>query len=169
MKKLKHMKYHNDSIATYSFYDILTLNELNQTILSEMKKLRDRCLEPGIYVKHLKNWLSVFSHKQIYAIDGDELKYEPVKCMNKLQKFLPIQQFKDYRNVLRFDKKKNFFCTYFKLHKRVKCLGSSKGRKYIKLDLKSRSYLSNFYNKTNILLHRLLKKYSFQIPKWLNV
>jgi len=72
---LKHMKYHNDTIATnYGFYEILTLNSSNKTVLQGMEKLRNRCLDPGVYVKHLKNWLKYFSPKQLYALDGDQLR-----------------------------------------------------------------------------------------------
>ena len=141
--KQKHMKYHNDSIAqTYSFYDILTLNETNRTTLNHMEKFRHRCLDPGNYVKHLNNWLRYFSFKQIYAVDGDELKYEPVDCLNKLQSFLPVQERINFRSVIKFDRKKNQFCTFYKRPlNRVKCLGSSKGRKYPALDMDSRLYL----------------------------
>ena len=163
------MRYHNDSIASkYSFYEILTLNEVNATILDGMRHLRDRCLDPGVYVKHLKQWLSVFSHNQIYAVDGDELKHEPVKCMEKLQRFLPITSRIDYNRVIKYDAKKRFFCAYLRRPKRVKCLGASKGRKYAPLDAQSRDYLRLFYNKTNSLFRRLLVKYAYQIPRWLN-
>lgn len=164
------MKYHNDSIAiNYSFYEILTLQASNETILKGMEKLRSRCLDPGVYVKHLKNWLKFFSHKQIYAVDGDQLRYEPVKCLNSLQNFLPIQNYFNFKSVIRYDRKKKFFCVLLKEKqpKTIKCLGSSKGRKYSKLDIRTTEYLNKFYSKTNKLFFKLLKKYSFQIPKWL--
>ena len=164
------MKYHNDTIAiNYSFYEMLTLKTSNETIMRDVEKLKNRCLDPGVYVKHLKNWLKFFSPKQIYALDGDQLRYEPVKCLNNLQKFLPVQNIFNFKSVIRFDRKKKFFCAFFKEKQpfRIKCLGSSKGRKYPKLDISSRAILEKFYNKTNKSFLKLLKKYSYQIPNWL--
>lgn len=82
------MKFHNDKIANnFSFYEILTLNTTNSSVISAMQKLRLRCLEPGLYAKHLKNWLKQFSSKQIFLVDGDLLKRKPHLVMNQLQFF----------------------------------------------------------------------------------
>ena len=97
------------------------------------------------------------------------LRYEPVKCLNNLQTFLPIEKYFNFKNVIRFDKKKKFFCAFSREIQsvKIKCLGSSKGRKYPRLDFNSRDYLEKFYNKTNKSFFKFLKKYSYQVPKWL--
>ncbi len=78
------MRFHNDDIAlSYSFYDVITLNETNKTVLDRMKKLRERCIEPGIYYKHFLNWLKHFTPKQFFLIDGDKLRYNPFDTLTK--------------------------------------------------------------------------------------
>jgi heparan sulfate N-deacetylase/N-sulfotransferase NDST2 len=49
----------------------------------------------------------------------------------------------------------------------TKCLGQSKGRQYPDMDLKSKTYLTNFYEDSNRKLLNLHKKYAFNIPLWL--
>jgi heparan sulfate N-deacetylase/N-sulfotransferase NDST2 len=160
----KHMRYHNDAIAiNFSFYDILTLNiqknnKVNKTVLNEMKKLRNRCLDPGLYYKHLMIWLKHFTPKQIIVIDGKNLTYQPVKILNELQTFLNVDYYLDYKNLLKYNKRKGFFCV--KTSSVVKCLGSSKGKKYPKLDDLSQGYLNHFYNESNKKFHTLLKRLS---------
>lgn len=76
------MKFHNDSIAlNYSFYDVITLNASNQTVLDDLKKLRDRCVDPGLYHKHFSNWLKYFSSSQFFFVDGDKLRYDPYETL----------------------------------------------------------------------------------------
>jgi heparan sulfate N-deacetylase/N-sulfotransferase NDST2 len=83
------MKAHNDSIAVnFSFYDVISLNvTVNQTVYEKMKKLRERCLDPGLYYKHFLNWLKHFSYKQFFLVDGDKLKHDPYETMIKYLKF----------------------------------------------------------------------------------
>lgn len=162
----QHQRFHNDTIATkYSFYDVLQLRTKNATELVQMKFLRYKCLDPGLYSKHLKNWLKNFSSKQLVLVDGDLLKTKPYDCLNNLQKELSLPIKIDYRKILKFSKKKGFYCSF--VNNRMKCLGQSKGRYYAPLDLNSSKYLYNFYKNSNRDLYLLLRKYSFNIPGWL--
>lgn len=103
----QHMKSHNDTTAMkYSFYDVLMLNSNNSSTLSHMKSLRNRCLDPGQYYKHLKNWLKYFPSKQIIPVDGDLLRNEPYKCLNDLQIKLGLENQIDYRKIIKYNKKK---------------------------------------------------------------
>ena len=160
------MRCHNSSIANqYSFNDVITMNESNKTMLNELIKLRSRCLDPSNYYKHLKNWLTKFMRKQLISIDGDELRNQPFETMFKLQKMMNVNLILDYKRILKYDKKKKFFCIY---NKKSKCLGSSKGRSYPKLnDTFIIDYLNEYFNKSNILFYNLLKSHSFEVPKWL--
>ena len=166
------MKFHNHTIANiYSFNDIITMKESNKTMLNEILKLRNRCLDPSNYYKHLKNWLAKFTRKQLISIDGDELRNQPFKTMLKLQHMMNVNFTLDYKLILKYDKKKRFFCMYniSKYDRKThKCLGSSKGRSYPKLnDTFMLNYLNNYFNKSNILFYNLLKSYSFDVPRWL--
>jgi hypothetical protein len=167
------MRAHNDSIALkYNFYEILTLkSDKNKSKeFHEISKLRDRCLEPGLYAKYMKFlWLKEFHFDRFLILDGDELKHEPFETMQKLQDFMSLknQDKIDYRSILKYHTKINNFCLY--LNKRLKCLGKSKGRVYEQMDAKSSDYLNEFYRRPNFEFYKLLTKYkrnSF-IPKWL--
>jgi heparan sulfate N-deacetylase/N-sulfotransferase NDST2 len=164
------MIYHNDSIAVkYKLIDILKLNvaeEASEKVITKMKSLRRRCLQPGLYYKHIKQWLEHFSLNQIYLVDGELLVTEPYTVLNRLQKFLSLENIVDYKRILKYDKKKGFFCLNFE--NKNKCLGASKGRNYSALDDETRDYLMKFYRKPNHLFSKLLNKMNLKIPTWLN-
>lgn len=166
------MKAHNDSIALkYKFYDILKLKETNKTILERMNSLRQRCIESGFYFKHLLNWLNHFPLRNIHLVDGELLKANPPESMNRLQKQLKVRSEEqiDYKNLLRFNPKKGFFCKVVgSKNNLTKCLGAGKGRKYEPIDTESESYLNELYKEPNANFLRLLKKRSLKIPLWLN-
>jgi hypothetical protein len=131
-----------------------------------MRTLRKRCLDPGIYHKHLIRWLGHFRAKQIFIVDGDLLKTNPSKILLNLQKFLHLTEIIDYKNYLNFDKRKGFFCLVNKKSQK-NCLGPSKGRKYDKMDSATRDFLENYFLNYNKQLHNLLMKHDFDIPMWL--
>lgn len=160
----QHMRAHQDPVATnMSFYDVITASG---TAPSKVQSLRNRCLNPGLYSQHLNDWLDYFPPRQLYIIDGDELKDDPVTVMNKLQKFLRIEPFYDYNQKIRFDPKKGFFCQVTS-DDRTKCLGKSKGRQYPPIDEQSDEYLKQFYNKHNVALSKLLDRINLEKPEWL--
>ena len=165
---LKHVKFHNDKIANkYSFYDILTLNETDVILIKEMNHLRARCLEPGLYFKHILNWLHYFGTNQLIHVDGELLRIKPFQCLNDLQKRIPqIDVFVDYKFLLKFNKKKGFFCPFDRQKNVTKCLGSSKGRKYDKIDPVSEIFLKNFYKEPNKKFFNFLIKHSYSMPLW---
>lgn len=108
-----------------------------------MRDLRNRCLNPGKYAQHLERWLSFYTPQQLYIIDGESLRKNPVEVMNDLQKFLKIYPPLDYSNHLRFDEKKGFFCQIVG-EKKKKCLGKSKGRQYPPMDARSLKLLQRY-------------------------
>jgi heparan sulfate N-deacetylase/N-sulfotransferase NDST2 len=67
-------------------------------------------LDPGNYASHLERWLNFYKPHQLHIVDGEELKYDPVSVLNRLQRSLGVQPFMDYANHLKFDRKKGFFC-----------------------------------------------------------
>jgi heparan sulfate N-deacetylase/N-sulfotransferase NDST2 len=99
-------------------------------------------------------------------IDGEELKADPVSVMNKLQLFLKIEPLFDYKQHLRFDPKKGFFCQVTNLNS-TKCLGKSKGRVYPPMESRAQKFLRSFYLSHNIALSKLLTKLHHVIPSWL--
>ena len=60
---LQHMRVHNNSVAmNYSFYELLMAPD---SAPQEVRALRKRCLNPGMYAQHLNMWLDQFSFKQV--------------------------------------------------------------------------------------------------------
>ena len=99
-------------------------------------------------------------------IDGEQLKANPVSVMNKLQLFLKIEPFFDYKQHLRFDPKKGFFCQLIHMNS-TKCLGRSKGRTYPPMESRAQTFLRSFYLSHNIALSKLLTRMHHSIPLWL--
>jgi len=159
----QHMRAHADPTSLkYTFKQVLMAGpDSPRALLS----LAGRCLEPGKYAQHLDRWLTQYRPRQVQIIDGEELKYNPVAVMNKLQHFLQISPFFDYNNSLVFDKNKGFFCMV--TGERKKCLGKGKGRKYPPMDQDSKEWLKKYYRKSNEHLEKLLTKLGYSIPTWL--
>ena len=99
-------------------------------------------------------------------IDGDELKSDPATVMDKLQSFLKIDNYLDYRSKLRFDSKKGFFCQINDKNQ-TKCLGKLKGRNYEDMDTVSEKWLRDYFMAHNVALSKLLTRIHANIPPWL--
>ena len=183
----QHMRAHEDEIAMhYSFHEVITATPNNaskalrslqsrylsacfsihlRTYLIINSDLFFRCLEPGKYASHLERWLQHYNTQQLYIVDGEELKSDPVNIMNKLQHFLNIQPIVDYRRLLKFDSKKGFYCPI--LHGKTKCLGKGKGRIYPPMETETQKYLQNYYRLYNEHLLKLLRRLGYATPEWL--
>ena len=131
-----------------------------------MYYIKSRCLEPGIYHKHINLWLSKFSSNNLYLIDSHEFVEKPYEYLNDLQHFFELKTFLDYKNIMAFSEKKGFYCLKYNTTKPI-CLGPGKGRNYSNIDENSRKFLQMYYKKSNIVLKSLLKKNGYKIPSWL--
>jgi len=161
----QHMRAHNDPTAlTHTFYQVL---QANSSSPKPVQSLKSRCLEPGKYALHLEKWLAEFPTSRIVIVDGDELKYNPVDIMNKLQSSLRITPIIDYGELLYYDESKGFYCMKKKGHK--KCLGKGKGRHYSLMEKESRDWLSKYYIKYNKNLESLFIKIGQPLPKWFSI
>ncbi|XP_076368391.1 bifunctional heparan sulfate N-deacetylase/N-sulfotransferase-like isoform X2 [Tachypleus tridentatus] len=160
----QHMRAHKDTTALkYEFYEVVTANDKAP---KNLRDLRNRCLNPGLYAQHLDRWLTFYPPSQLMIIDGEELKADPVAVMNKLQQFLKITPFVDFTNHLRYDPQKGFYCQVTQQNS-TKCLGRNKGRHYPLIDLLSQKFLKIFYLSSNIALSKLLTRLRLPIPQWL--
>lgn len=57
------MRAHSDPVAlNYTFYEIVTSSD---SAPREVRSLRNRCLNPGVFVYHLENWLDSFPSRQV--------------------------------------------------------------------------------------------------------
>ncbi|XP_048248131.1 bifunctional heparan sulfate N-deacetylase/N-sulfotransferase 3-like isoform X1 [Haliotis rufescens] len=176
----QHMRAHEDPTAlNYSFHEIITATEMAPR---RVRELRSRCLNPGTYAQHLMRWLDYFSPRQatiirsdsnatvstenLFIIDGEQLRNDPIHVMHHIQRFLHIDTYFDYSQHLRYDPRKGFFCQVLSDEKN-KCLGKGKGRNYPPMEDKSDRILKRYYRKHNIALSKLLHKLNMVVPDWL--
>ncbi|XP_025083666.1 bifunctional heparan sulfate N-deacetylase/N-sulfotransferase-like isoform X2 [Pomacea canaliculata] len=160
----QHMRSKADVTAlNYTFYSIITADE---RMPRHVRELQSRCLVPGMYAQHLVRWLDYFPSRQVFIIDGEQLRNNPIHVMHKLQQFLHVQPYFDYSQHLRYDSQKGFFCQVL-TDRRNKCLGRSKGRTYQPMDEVSAAHLRHFYRKYNINLSKLLNRLNTPVPDWL--
>lgn len=86
--------------------------------------------------------------------------------MDKVQLFLKLEPYIDYRHKLRFDAKKGFFCQ-ITAGNGTKCLGKGKGRSYPEMDQQAAKYLHGYFLHHNVVLSKLLNRLRVAIPQWL--
>ena len=113
----------------------------------------------------MERWLKYYKAQQLFIMDGEKLKKDPVQTMNNLQHFLNIKPILDYKNLLKYDAKKGFFCPLN--HGKIKCLGKGKGRIYAPMEQESLKYLLDYYRLYNENLLKLLQRLGYAIPEWL--
>ncbi|XP_067259115.1 bifunctional heparan sulfate N-deacetylase/N-sulfotransferase 4 isoform X1 [Chanodichthys erythropterus] len=160
----QHQRAHEDPAALqFSFYEVISADQLAPP---ELRSLQNRCLVPGLYATHLERWLTYYPPNQLMIIDGQQLRNDPAKVMDELQKFLGVTPYYNYSQALTFDPQKGFWCQLLE-GGRTKCLGKSKGRKYPPMDSESRAFLSRFYRDQNIELSKLLHRLGQPLPAWL--
>ena len=135
-------------------------NILNKTNIH--LSFRNSLVKESVYVMHLKRWLKYFPLKQILVLNGDELIQNPYIVMNKIEKFLHIEQFfrPDY---FIFDSIKRFYCLSSKVTgNETKCLSSSKGRKHIgTVNSVLEKKLKTFFKPYNQELFKIIKQKKF--------
>lgn len=159
-----HMRAHHDMTALqYTFYEVVTATDKAPRLLRD---LRNKCLNPGMYAKHIERWLDYFPASQLTIIDGEELRNDPVSIMNDLQRFLNIEPFYNYTEHLRYDKRKGFFCQVIEEDK-TKCLGRGKGRIYPPMNESEAKVLKDFYQSYNVALEKLITRLEYSVPTWL--
>lgn len=175
------MKSHGDKTANnFTFYQVLTLNTTTTNMTTaeseKLSRLRQSCLDPGLYYKHAKSWLKYFPARQLIFLDGELLRSKPYIVLDQAQHFLLTsshhQNMVNYRRMLVYDKKKGFYCVRQARstgRSRV-CLGASKGRHYPSLDERSREFLQRFYSDSNAKFASLLRSKFSHSPSltWLN-
>ncbi|XP_033644350.1 bifunctional heparan sulfate N-deacetylase/N-sulfotransferase 4-like [Asterias rubens] len=154
----------NPASLNYTFYDVISASDGPGTH-PKVVSLRNRCLNPGMYAKHVSSWLSHYSSKKMLVLDGELLKTDPVAVMVKVQQFLGLKRQIDYKDKIIFDKTKGFYCPVKSGRKH--CLPKNKGRSYPPMDDKSKEFLRQFYQNYNFQLRNLLIKKHLHTPQWL--
>lgn len=155
------MRAHNDSSTMrISADELFVEGELPHDVL----KLRNRCLQPGLYAKHLERWLDHFPIHQFIFVDGKALREDPATILDGVVGRLGLPAL-DYRRLLKFDPVKGFFCVEGARSR--KCLGSGKGRKYSPMSAQLRLVLNKRFEEPNAALRALLAHYNIELPYFL--
>ncbi|CAI9723640.1 heparan sulfate N-deacetylase N-sulfotransferase [Octopus vulgaris] len=162
----QHARAHqNPASLNYTFYEIITAGEGSHKI---QRDLRNRCLNPSLYAQHLERWLDYFHPSQLLILDGQEIKENPPLVMSKIQKFIEVKPYIDFRKLLRYDAKKKFYCQVLSTDN-TKCLGPGKGRVYPPMEESAYRFLKMFFRRHNVALSKLLMKLNqaTPVPAWL--
>ena len=92
----------------------------------------------GLYALHLKKFLDRFSRRQFLVLDGEELRTNPGRVMDKVQGFIGLPRCLKNENFV-FNETKGFYCILDK-DGNQQCLDSNKGtsrKRLLKLKLTS--------------------------------
>ncbi|ESO93397.1 hypothetical protein LOTGIDRAFT_232790 [Lottia gigantea] len=156
----QHMRSHDDPTAlSYSFYDVISASDIAPR---KLRDLRNRCLNPGMYAQHLVRWLDYYQPSQIFIIDGEQLKNDPINVMHRVQRFLQVEKYYDYSQHLRYDPKKGFFCEVLSNNFRKR-----KRKSYPPMTDEETLFLKQYYHKYNVALSKLFERLHITAPSWL--
>jgi hypothetical protein len=87
--------------------------------------------------------------------------------MGNVQRFIGVSTIIDYSQLLRYDKRKGFYCLYDSSRNHTRCLGAGKGRRYAPMDASTHLKLLRHYRSHNVELIKLMQELVYTIPKWL--
>ncbi|XP_064395577.1 bifunctional heparan sulfate N-deacetylase/N-sulfotransferase 1-like [Halichondria panicea] len=158
----QHMQAHNSPVALkYTFSEVIGSNSASNITDRGLLSLRQHCLSPGQYQRHLNLWLDHFLPEQLLLIDGETLAIKPSIVMETVQEFLNLEML-DYNEILKWNSGKGFYCV------NNHCLGPSKGRKYPDIAVGDLKFLEQYYRVDNVKLAQLLRRHvKTPIPDWL--
>ena len=163
----QHQRAHDNEIALkYKFIEVLENNFSDKFTRLAVSKLRIRCIEPGLYHKHITNWLKYFTADMILFLDGGSIAKDPVSVTRQVVEFMNISVGTELNTSVRFEANKGFFCPVSE-NGESKCLGPGKGRVYESISPKEYLYLKNVYSASNDRLKELLIRLNRLLPDWL--
>ena len=106
----------NEITLKYKFIEVLENNFSDKTTRLAVSKLRSRCIESGLYYKHITNWLKYFTADKILFLDGEAIAKDPVSVMRQVVKFLNISVRTELENSVRFETTPDSYaCKLFKI------------------------------------------------------
>ena len=143
-----------DQVTFYEF-----LNSNNTSSDQNILKLREKCIDSGLYFPHLERWLSQFRRKRFFIIDSNMFKKEPFKYLEDIQFFLELNTNMDYSSRLVYNSDKSTFC--------VKNKPCSVFKNLSPIDDRSTEFLKSIYRQTNSKIKNILNHYEIKLPSWL--
>lgn len=142
----------------------LNLDDLMKHFTAENLKTKKRLrpiLSRGLYINHLNLIYSIFPKNNVYVMISERLKKDDNKEMNKLYKFLGVEEINlevDSSNYKKYDK----FKTKYSEFENSKSYTKWTTTKY-KMSNKDRKILQDYYRGANKKLFELL---GYEIKEW---
>ena len=134
-----------------SFEEFITQGK-EQKIL----KTSTKTVQIGVYVKHLRNWLKYFPLSQLHFVSMEEMKVNPAKELQAVEKFLDIEPFIKKEHFY-INETKHFPCINLpnkKKSEKAGCLSETKGRPHPSVRNDIRTLLQNYYRPYNLELYK---------------
>ncbi|CAL4115007.1 unnamed protein product [Meganyctiphanes norvegica] len=111
--------------------------------------IQDHQVMLGIYWRYLKDYLEVFQRDQILVVDGKKLVQNPVPVIEKVEKFLKVNE-SITTSQFYFNETKGFWCSVT-----FGCMGANKGLKHEDVRPEVISILRKFYAPHNKEFYKL--------------
>nr|XP_006820905.1 PREDICTED: heparan sulfate glucosamine 3-O-sulfotransferase 2-like [Saccoglossus kowalevskii] len=121
---------------------------------SGMIDFDNELIKMGMYSKHMKRWLEYFPKTQIYVIDGNDFKVDPVSEIQKIEKFLGLPSYLQ-KEHLDFNSDTKFYCIVFP---KIRCPNKTKGRRHPQIPTEVTDQLYAFYQPYDNELQNLLNR-----------
>jgi hypothetical protein len=137
---------------THAAFERLIFNEHTGRLNLDYKPIRN-----SLYAKHLQRWLRLFPLASIHIVDGDQFVLHPLDELRKVEQFLGLKSHISAQQ-LEFNATKGFYCFKRLLHLPAKCLGSSKGRRHVNIDERSKQRLQSLLQPYNVQFFNLINR-----------
>lgn len=134
-----------------SFEEFITQDK-EQKIL----KTSTKTVQVGVYIKHLRNWLKYFPLSQLHFVSMEEMKVNPAKELQAVEKFLNIEPFIKKEHFY-INETKHFPCVTMPdktKGENAGCLSETKGRPHPTVRNDIRTLLQNYYRPYNLELYK---------------
>lgn len=143
--------YFNGTLDDYYF---LLNSSFETTVLKSSGEVRkeNAIVYLGCYSFFLKRWLKYFPVSQIHIINLDDLQYDPIKTLNRVEKFLHISHYFD-EDKLHYDSSKKLHCLTSPFNH---CADENQGRVLPQVDEAVIQKLRDYYRSFNSELCQLV-------------
>ncbi|KAL4216303.1 Sulfotransferase domain [Mactra antiquata] len=105
------------------------------------------------YVHHIEKWLAVFAREQILFLDGTSFDKQPQKELQKIERFLGVENFFTEKQFI-FNSTKGKYC-YTPNGKNMQCMNSKKGREHPPISDAILVKLKEYFKKYDLELEKM--------------
>lgn len=126
----------------------------------------NNAISQSSYVLHIKKWLNVFKLQQIYIVNGDEFRQNPLRQLKEMETFLGVKPYFT-SDIVYYNETRGFYCIKTTENgKGFQCGGENKGRTHPELKKSTLDQLADFFEPYNKKLFRTIgKRFNWTLPK----